>query len=396
VKQQLRVLDSDMHVMEPPDLWQRYIAPEFRERAPHGTSTGPLDLALYGPDERPWGRHRGASTGDTTAAGHWPRPGGPTRLQRKFQAQFERGWTPEVQLEAMDAEGLDVAVLYPSRALFALSIPDLDPPFAAALARAYNDWLHDFCRADPRRLLGAGLISPFEVADAVAETRRCVTELGFRGIFLRPNIVNGRNWHDPYFDPLWSTLEELDVPLGFHEGSGTKLRQVGDHFGDGTMLRHVVCHPLEMMLATVSFCGGGTLERHPRLKVAFLEGNCGWVPFLLWRLDEHWQNLGEVYPSELTMAPSEYFKRQCFVSVEADEAPVKYVLDAIGDRQLVFSTDFPHFDSKFPHAVDAFLTLPLAEETQRRILWDNCAAYYGLSAPSPLPKGEGTGRQEDR
>ena len=83
---------------------------------------------------------------------------------------------------------------------------------------------------------------------------------------------------------------------------------------------------------------------------------------------------------ELRMAPSDYFKRQCFVSVECDEASVKYVLDAIGDDRLVFSTDFPHGDSKFPRAVESFFQLSIPEEGKRKILWDNCAAYYGLPA----------------
>src|SRR5262249_45563132 len=82
----------------------------------------------------------------------------------------------------------------------------------------------------------------------------------------------------------------------------------------------------------------------------------------------------------LTMAPSEYFKRQCFVSVECDEEPVKHVIDAIGDDRIVFSTDFPHGDSKFPRAVESFLRLPISQESKRKILWDNCAAYYGLPA----------------
>ena len=156
-------------------------------------------------------------------------------------------------------------------------------------------------------------------------------------------------------------------------------RQIA-RFGANTMLKHVYSHPVEQMLAVGAFCAGGILERHPRLRVAFLEGNCGWVPFLLWRMDEHWEWLGDVYARELTMAPSAYFKRQCFVSVECDEEPVKHVIEAIGDDRIVFSTDFPHGDSKFPRAVESFLRLPISEESKRKILWDNCAAYYGLRA----------------
>src|SRR5437879_999920 len=227
----------------------------------------------------------------------------------------------------MDQEGIAVAVVYPTRGLFAQGIDGMEPKLAAAIARAYNNWLYDFCAANPQRLIGAGMISPFEIDDAVAEAQRAVKELGFKGIFLRPNPVNGRNWHDPYYEPLWSELEALDVPLGFHEGLGAHLPQVGERYGRNVMLRHTVCHPGEQMLAAVSFCGGGILARHPRLRVAFLEGNASWVPFLLWRMDEHYEWLGDVFARDLSMEPSAYFKRQCFVSVECDEEPVKALLD---------------------------------------------------------------------
>lgn len=371
--QSFKVLDSDIHIIEPPDLWQRYIDPEFRDRAPYGLTEDMGDLRLAH-DGKPWGRVAGDANSSRRREGH-----SYAHNQERWRAFKERGWASKVQLEAMDTEGIDIAVVYPSRGLFALSVPDMDPPFAAAMARAYNNWLKDFCSEDPRRLIGAGMISPFDVNDAVSEARRCVKELGFRGVFLRPNIVNSRNWHDPYYEPLWTMLEELQVPLGFHEGAGALLPQVGEQFGANAMLKHVYCHPVEMMLVAGSFCMGGILERHPRLRVAFLEGNCGWVPFLMWRMDEHWERQGDVYAPELKMAPSEYFKRQCFVSAECDEVPVKYVIDAIGDDRIVFSTDFPHGDSKFPRAVASFLELPIAEESKRKILWDNCAAYYGLA-----------------
>ena len=322
-----RILDSDIHIIEPPDLWPRYIDPAFRDRAPVGLTEdeGDLRLALAG---QPWGRL--AINADRSKR----RQGRNYALnQERWRPYAERGWTSKVQLEAMDIEGIGVAVVYPS---------------------------------------------PFDVNDAVSEARRCVREFGFRAMFLRPNEVNGRNWHDPYYEPLWATLEELEVPLGFHEGSGSQLRQVGEQFGANTMLKHICSHPVEQMLAVGAFCAGGILEKHPRLRVAFLEGNCSWVPFLLWRMDEHWEWLGDVYARELTMAPSAYFKRQYFVSVECDEEPVKHVIDAIGDDRIVFSTDFPHGDSKFPRAVESFLRLPISEESKRKILWDNCAAYYGL------------------
>ena len=384
-KNGFKVIDSDMHIIEPVDLWQRYIDPGFRGVAPIGTANSASDLNLIHPDGRLWGR-------DPLRAMPTGRPAGRNseEVEERYRPHADRGYSTEVQLEAMDIEGIDVAVIYPSRGLHALGEPDMDPTLAAAVARAYNDWLFDFCKADPRRLLGAGMISVFNVDDAVAESRRAVKELGFRSVFLRPNMVNNRPWHDPYYEPLWDTLEELGVPLGFHEAIFTGLPEVGWQFGQNFMLRHTFCHPVEQMLCVASFAGAGIFERHPNLKVAFLEGNCSWLPFFLWRLDEHWEQMGDVWAPELTMAPSEYFKRQGYASVEADEEPVKYAIDWMPNRNLVFSTDYPHGDSKYPYAVDRFLRLGagnngekpgISDEDKRRILWDNCAELYGIKEP---------------
>ena len=376
MKNGYKVIDSDMHIIEPIDLWQRYIDPKFKDQAPRGSADRVADLDLIGADGKLWGRN----PKNVKNWGQQRRRGDNfKRNQERYKPYEDMGWTGEAQLQGMDAEGIDIAVIYPSRGLFALTVPDLEPRFAAAIARAYNDWLYDFCAPDRKRLIGAGMISPFDIEDTVSESKRCVNELGFRGVFLRPNIVNERNWHDPYYEPLWSTLEELGAPIGFHEGDTSALPHVGEQFGENIMLSHTFSHPIEQMLAAASFCGGGILARHPNLKAAFLEGNCSWLPFFLWRLDEHWERLGDVYAPDLDMAPSEYWKRQCFASTEPDEEPMKYAIDYLGNGGLVFSTDFPHGDSKFPEAIDRFLEIDISDEAKRNILWDNCASYYGIA-----------------
>ena len=201
-----RILDCDLHVIEPADLWQRYTDERYRHLAPVGLDEGIPDLRINHPDGRPWGQ----KALDFSAL----RDGKGMRGRNAPYLRYaQQGWSSHSQLEAMDAEGIDVATLFPSRGLHTLAEPDMDPPLAAALARAYNDWLYDFCQADPARLIGVAMVSPFDMNDAVAEVRRCTTQLGFRGIFLRSNIVNGRTWDDAFYDPLWATLVELDVPV---------------------------------------------------------------------------------------------------------------------------------------------------------------------------------------
>ena len=145
------------------------------------------------------------------------------------------------------------------------------------------------------------------------------------------------------------------------------------------MLVNVFRNPVELMLAVGKFCAGGVLERFPNLRVAFLEGNCSWLPWLLYRLDERSELRKELASEPLSLKPSEYFLRQCFISVDVDEDIVADVIRRIGDDNIVISTDYPHADSHWPHAVDSFMAIgDLRTDSQKKILWDNCARLYGI------------------
>tara|TARA_B100000686_G_scaffold98445_1_gene105409 strand:- start:326 stop:1480 length:1155 start_codon:yes stop_codon:yes gene_type:complete len=371
-----KVIDSDMHIMEPADLWQKYGEGKYKDLGPIGiTSANVRDLRTTHADGSLWGS---TSKG---VAGNPNKPGGHNyeKNQLIYADHAARGWSSEVQLEAMDIEGLDMAILFPTRGLHTLAEPHMDSDMAAALARAYNNWMYDFCEPNPDRLIGAAMISPFNMDDAVKEVQRAVKELGFKAVFMRSNQMTDKPWHDPFYDPLWSALEEHDIAIGFHESSSSGAPQVGQHFEPNFMLRRVFAQPVEQMMALGSFCGGGILERHPNLRVAFLEANCAWAPWLLWRLDEAYERESDVFVPELTMSPTEYFKRQCWVSVEPDEEPAKYTIDWVGSDRMVFSTDYPHGDSKYPDAVSSFFNLGITDEEKRKILWDNCANLYKLA-----------------
>jgi predicted TIM-barrel fold metal-dependent hydrolase len=379
------VADSDMHVFEPPDLWQRYLAPEFQHAAPIGLTDLRRDIRvrvksqvlLKGGPVRPLRERNRSGIG-------WRE-----EQDAAYAGAEARGWDVASQLEAMEREGLDLAVLFPTRGLFVLGLDSsesigadgLEPDFAAAIARAYNDWLHDFVKQAPGRLFGAAMVAPHDVASAVAEARRCAEEYGFVAIYLPPGCVNRRPWHHRVYDPLWAECERLSLAVGFHGGGRTSLTpdfSLGDIFGDRLMLWHTFNQPLGVMAAAVSLCGGGVLERFPKLRVALLEGNCSWAPWLLHRLDEHYEWTGWYEARSLSLKPSEYFRRNCFASVEADEETVVHYLDWFGDENLVFSTDFPHGDSQYPHAVETFRKLPIPEPSQRRILGDNWSRLYGI------------------
>jgi predicted TIM-barrel fold metal-dependent hydrolase len=197
-------------------------------------------------------------------------------------------------------------------------------------------------------------------------------------VFLRANPLVEHQWQSGYYDPLWDALEALNLSLGFHESTGTGRNQIGERLEPNFMLRRVYAQPFEQMLALGCFCSGGVFARHPKLRVAFLEANCSWLPWLLWRLDEAWELDGDVFAPELKSKPSEYFKKHCVVSIEPDEAIANNVITVLGNRNLVFSTDYPHVDSRYPEAVNHFLRLPLSDDDKRNILWNNCVTYYAL------------------
>ena len=155
---------------------------------------------------------------------------------------------------------------------------------------------------------------------------------------------------------------------------------LGNRYLDNLRLMHAAAHPLEQMLCMGGMITGGVFDRFPALRTGFLECSCGWVPWWLWRLDEEHEKLGKSDRVALGSKPSEYFHRHCWVAVEPDEAVAVDVVRELGDERLVISTDWPHDDSSWPHAMESFFALEgLSSESRRRILWDNCAALYGLA-----------------
>jgi len=382
MKNGMLVADCDMHIFEPPDLWQRYIDPAYRHAAPIGLTEMRRDMRVKVKSHVIL-RMGAVRPVNANGGGVWK-----AEHDSPYDAAEKRGWDPTSQLQAMDAEGIDVAVLFPTRGLFVLGIDTpqqmgidgLEPDFAAAIARAYNDWMRDFCAEHPTRMFGCGMVAPHDVGLAVAEVRRCVRELGFKAIFLSPGTVNRKPWHHRDYDPLWAECAALGVPICFHGGGQNFLKpDFSLEVLDKLMMWHTFSQPLGIMATLVSLTAGGVFERYPTLRAGLLEGNCSWAPWLLYRLDEHYEWLGGYEAPELKMKPSEYFVRNCFLAVEADEETVSQYVSTFGDDNLVYSTDYPHADSKFPNAVEAFTKLPLSAASQKKILWDNFSRLYDLT-----------------
>jgi len=184
---------------------------------------------------------------------------------------------------------------------------------------------------------------------ASRELVRCVRELGAVGSFIRPNLVNGHYWHSNYWDPLLSLHEELDVTWGFHEGTGAWYSYFNELYGENRFYRHVASHWIEMQQALIAMIIGGVFEFHPKLRVGFLEAQNSWVPGLLSRIEWDYPQYRDSHAPYLSMTPREYFRRNCWAAVEGSEPEIEATAGLIGADRMCISTDYPHFDSNFPH-----------------------------------------------
>lgn len=363
MKNGLKWMDSDMHLAEPWDLWQSYVEPELRDQVSDltGIEKGHNPL-LHGPHRDIVDIHK-LKVDDFTP---YLRPDG-------------KCVDPEGQLRAMNREGIDMAILYPTIALGAMG-PN-PPGAAAALRHAYNAWLHDFCSYEPSRLKMNAMIAVHDIDVAVAEVKRA-KDLGAVSFFMDPR-PNDPGYDDPAYEPIWTEAERLDLAIGFHGPAQPQMVARYQHHGANHAWLHTSSRPVGHMCTLMELLYGGVLERHPRLRIVFLEAGASWVPFWLFRIEEEWEKFRQVHAemrANVTMPPLEYWKRQCFCSVEVDEWSLQGVIASIGDDTLVVSSDFPHFDCAFPKAGDHFLALPgVSAESKRKILWDNCARLYNLN-----------------
>ncbi|MHB8219315.1 MAG: amidohydrolase family protein [Acidimicrobiales bacterium] len=360
------VVDADGHVVEPRGAWDG-LADAHRPRIERGgrgyehvvvgeTEILAVPLGTLGTP--------GARFSDTDAF-------------RSLEESRAGGSDPTARLADMDAEGIDQAVLYPSVGLYVWALEDA--PAAVAIARAYNDWLAGYCAATRRRLFGSAMLPMQDPKAAASELRRAVTELGFTAAFVRPNPCCGRSLADRDFDPVWTVAQELDVAVGVHEGSSVILPTLGSDRPFNPLILHATSHPFEEMLAYAQMAAFGAFDRHPALKVIFLESGGGWVPYWLERLDEQAESFGGFCP-DMSLRPSEYFARQCWVSFEVDEHTLPALAPYVGANRIVWGSDYPHHDATFPGALDALRRTvdPCPTRTQARVLGLNAASVYRL------------------
>ena len=365
-----KIVDTDTHQMEPPGMWEQYIDPRFRTQAPRPEKiAGRRAMAVEGESLTNEGKYP-FSTPDFLAA--------LAKGMQKFELARHAGFDAVSRLQDMDAEGVDVQVLYPTVGGQLLGREFRDPQLLAACCRAYNDWSAQYCAAAPDRLRWAAMLPMQDVDLAIAEAKRATANRAV-SFYVRPNPIKGRNLdHRDYF-PLWAAIQDLNLPISIHDSGSPHLPSFGERMDTHTT-GHIIAHPFEAMTAMMSLIWGGVFEHFPRLTVVHVEADAGWVPYFLQRMEQHFDFSGNAEHPDLKLRPTEYFKRNVCVACRGDERTLRSVIELVGDDNIVFNTDYPHPDGTFPFGFARFDEQAIPEASKRKILWDNAARAFRLAA----------------
>ena len=335
----MNVIDADGHVTETQEQVARYLDEPYRRR--------PTNQFFY-----PWDG--------------WDR--------RMLGTLGEYAATADAWLKALDRGGMEMAVLYPTLGLFMSFLHDRQ--WAVALCRAYNSFMHEeFTRKSPR-LKAVALLPLQDPAAAAMELRRAVRELGCVGAMLAADGAHVLG--EARFTPIYEEAERLDTMLGVH-ASGSHLGGGGLELFPAFIQTHTCSHAFGQMRQLTSLVLEGIPERFPSLRIAFLEAGCGWAPYWIERMDEEYAKRASEAPV-LRKKPSDYVRSgKIYFSCEADECLLPQALALIGEEQIVYASDYPHWDGSYPDSLDELRRREdLADAQKRKVLADNARQLYRL------------------
>ncbi len=333
------IIDADGHVTETNEQVAKYLDEPYRRR--------PLTFAHYPTDG--WDRRLLGTLGE------W--------------AGDAVSW-----LTALDRGGVETVVLYPTLGLFLSFLRDRD--WAVALCRAYNTFLHEeFVRVNPR-LKAVALLPVQDPEEAARELGRAARELGLVGGMLAAD--GSHLLGDARFAPIYEEAQRLDVVLAVH-ASGSHLGGAGVDLFPRFIQAHTVSHPFGQMRQLTSIVFEGVPERFPRLRLAFLEAGAGWAPYWIERMDDEYAKRAVEAPT-LRKRPSDYVRGgNLYFSCETDEWLLPQAVKLVGDSQIVYASDFPHWDHGYPGSIAELSDRgDLTEAHKRKILADNARRLYRL------------------
>jgi uncharacterized protein len=364
------VVDCDAHVMEPADLWQRYLEPQFRDRAIRIEEEDGVERLIIG--EQVVLQARLAGLGGAHVDRRTLFAGALKYRDGCPDASFD----PQARAALMDDWGVDYGVLFPTIGI--LPFPTDDNALANAYCRAYNRWQADFSSSIPGRTIPVAIVN-WRDPEAAADELEARLRQGFRGLFVPPETIDGKRPSDPAFDRIWRLCEEAGVPGCLHVivrfgGAAVPFKAWHDT-GPGPVFSFGLGATGQMIPALTAMIVDGLFDRFPALKVVSVEAGCGYAAYLMDRLDEKFAFFGEF--TTLREKPSTYIRRNCYFVAEPEERTIGAMLELVGEDRILWGSDFPHVDSTLdaPNLIRRSIA-GLSAERQARVLGDNARRVF--------------------
>ncbi|MCB1693900.1 MAG: amidohydrolase [Pseudomonadales bacterium] len=368
------VIDCDSHVMEPADLWQRYLEPKFRDRAIRIEERNGAEVLLIG--EQPVLEGRLAGLGGAHVPRHELFAGGLRYADGCEPASYD----PAARIRLLDDWQVDRGVLFPTIGI--LPFPTEDMALNSAYCRAYNRWQAEFHEGARDRVVPIAVINWHDVDAAAGELDWCI-RAGFRGVFVPPEVVSGARPGESRFDPIWRRCDEAGIPGCLHvivRFGGAAVPFVHWHeTGPGPTFTFAMGATGQLIPAIASMVTDGLFDRFPTLKVVAVEAGCGFAAYLMDRLDEKFEFFGSMMPTKLALRPSDYIRRNCYFVAEPGERTIGAMLELVGEDRILWGSDYPHVDSTLeaPNLIRQSLA-SLSPERQEAVLGGNAARVFGL------------------
>ena len=339
----ISVIDVDTHVTEPEDLWTSRVASKWGDLIPHVVKAPGSDKDYWAIADRLLVPTGVASLAEFDGM----LPDHPETLAEAIPACFDA----DERLRYMNREGIYAQIIYPNVGGFGSGrfLQLGEPELMRECVRAYNDFLTDWCNADPKRLIPVTALPFWDVSAAVKEIERCAA-LGHKGVLFgsQPQSFGEPHLIDPHWDPIWAAAQDADLPISFHIGSGPieNLETPGampaafsgghESFGPHTgIAKTSVLLFMDNVQCIADVILGGVCHRFPRLRFVSVESGAGWIPFALEAFDWQWRNNGvtEDHP-EYDLLPSEYFARQIYGCFWFEEASARTAIERYPENFL--------------------------------------------------------------
>jgi predicted TIM-barrel fold metal-dependent hydrolase len=337
------IISADSHVMEPHTLWEERLPAALRDQAPR-----------------------------------FP----PPKLGEGFQDK-PGGHDPHARLEEMAQDGVSAEVLYPTLGLSLFGLDDAR--LQEACFRAYNDWLIDYCQVAPERLVGIPAIAAYDIDWAVNELERC-KKAGLNGALIWQAPHPDLPLRSEHYDKLWAAAEDLQAPVSMHiltghsyHKAGLERKGVEAYRGSVNLKLHDAANTLFDLLFY------GVLERHPQLKIIVVETEIGWLPFYVQQWDYYYRRFLKVNPTSMTRPPGEYVANQLYATFFNDPVGGR-ILEWWGHDNMMWSNDFPHPNSTWPHSRQVIQRDlgQLPSDVRAKLVRSNVERLYQMRVPAAV------------